>query len=483
MSKSTELERSTAKLRFKMGINVPFLAAVIILVCMGIVMVSSASYVYAGHHHGDNLYFLIRHIVYALVGIGAMLLASDLSEEALKSMAIPLTIVSVILLGVVLLFSGDANGAKRWINLGFVTFQPSEIAKFAVILLTARIIDKNYDNMKLTAGTRASFVRIVLPFLLLIGIGAALIVLGFGNSFVFPKIFDCLEEVLPSGEPNGAYPFINFVKTNSVILGVLGIISLICSFIFASAVDLVGKAPAFYYGILPFGIIIVVIGGLLALEPHMSGLIIVTVIILMMMIVGGCPMRYIFGFSAVGGFGVFQLLKMFSHSSNRLAVWKNPFDYLKEGGWQPAQSLYAIGSGGLWGVGFGQSRQKHLYLPEPMNDYIFAILCEEFGFIGAVITILLFIYLVYRGIRIAFNAPSLFSALVVMGIMIQVGLQAPLNMMVVTNSIPSTGISLPFFSYGGTSLIILLAEMGVVLSVSRYSVVDKNNTMKEVRVR
>jgi cell division protein FtsW len=202
-------------------------------------------------------------------------------------------------------------------------------------------------------------------------------------------------------------------------------------------------------------------------------MIIITMIIVILMVIGGSSGKYLLGGVGVGAVGMFGILNLFSHSKGRLDVWKNPFDYLREGGWQPAQSLYAIGNGGIWGVGIGQSMQKHLYLPEPMNDYIFAILCEEFGFIGAVCIILLFVFFVYRGIIIAFRAPDRFSSLVVLGITAQVGLQALLNMMVVTNTIPSTGISLPFFSYGGSALTILLAEMGVILSISRYSVIEK----------
>lgn len=142
-------------------------------------------------------------------------------------------------------------------------------------------------------------------------------------------------------------------------------------------------------------------------------------------------------------------------------------------GWQPLQSSYAIGSGGLWGVGLGQSKQKHLYLPEPQNDYIFAILCEEMGFVFAVAVIILFILLIWRGFRIARNAPSKFASLLVMGIMIQIGLQVFLNIGVVSGALPSTGVSLPFFSYGGSSLMIFMAEMGVVLNVSKYSYMEK----------
>jgi len=176
----------------------------------------------------------------------------------------------------------------------------------------------------------------------------------------------------------------------------------------------------------------------------------------------------------VAGVAAFLVLALsMSHSSGRLAVWKNPFDHLLDGGWQPAQSLYAIGSGGLTGVGFGNSRQKHLYLPEPQNDYIFSIWCEEMGFIGALFLICVFIFFIYRGIVIGLRAPDRFSSMLVIGIIMHVGLQVILNIAVVTNTLPSTGISLPFFSYGGTSLIILLAEMGVVMSVSRVSQIEK----------
>jgi cell division protein FtsW len=178
-------------------------------------------------------------------------------------------------------------------------------------------------------------------------------------------------------------------------------------------------------------------------------------------------------------FTVFRgvLLELVPQVFTRLEVWENPFAYMSPStggkGYQPAQSLYAIASGGFWGLGLGQSNQKHGYLPEPYNDYIFAIICEEMGFFGAVLIIGLFAAFAWRGFYIATHSQDKFSSLLVMGIIAHVIIQVILNICVVTNTIPSTGISLPFFSYGGTSLIILLCEMGLVLAVSRYSYTEK----------
>ena len=173
-----------------------------------------------------------------------------------------------------------------------------------------------------------------------------------------------------------------------------------------------------------------------------------------------------------------KIKEKLSHIFQRLAIWEDPVAMIadkatRDAAWQPAQSLFAISSGGFWGLGIGKSNQKHGFLPEPQNDYVFAILCEELGFFGAVGVILLFAAFAYRGFRIAANSPNRFCSLVVMGLTLQVALQATLNIAVVTNTLPSTGISLPFFSYGGTSLVILMVEMGVILSISRYSYIER----------
>ncbi len=229
----------------------------------------------------------------------------------------------------------------------------------------------------------------------------------------------------------------------------------------------------FRYGILPFGVLVLMIGLPLYKQPHLSAMIIIFALIYILMFLGGVKGNILAGGLGVGGALMLILILFTSHGQSRINAWLHPeLDPLGDG-WQPLQSLYAIGSGGLWGVGLGQSKQKHLYLPEPQNDYIFAVICEEMGFVFAVAVILLFVMLIWRGFTVAKNAPSKFSSLLVMGIMIQVGIQVFLNIGVVTGALPSTGVSLPFFSYGGSSLLILTAEMGVVLNVSRYSYTEK----------
>lgn len=225
--------------------------------------------------------------------------------------------------------------------------------------------------------------------------------------------------------------------------------------------------------LLPYFTVAVYMAITLYLEPHISCLIIVMLLIAVLMFFGDVPMKQLVILGIIAAVGLGAIILLSGHAIARLQVWWHPEDYLQNGGWQPLQSLLAIGSGGMWGVGLGQSTQKHLYLPEPQNDYIFAILCEELGFVFAVLVIALFVALVWRGVYIAKHAPSTYASLVVIGIVTQVAIQALLNFAVVTNTLPSTGISLPFFSYGGTSLMMLMAEMGIVLNISKYSYHEK----------
>jgi len=278
------------------------------------------------------------------------------------------------------------QGARRWIYLGFTNFQPSEIAKFALILLYAHLIDKYKDKM--------------------------------GDFKIGTMWFICL-----------------------------------------------------YLGI----------AAILLPQPHLSATILIGIIAVTMMLVGGSRFRYLF-FLGMGAFVfglivlvVFQdfLAEYFSHVVVRLTYWLDPFSTNDPGSYQTRQSLLAIGSGGLWGVGLGDSRQKHMYLPEVRNDFVFAIACEELGFIGATAIIVLFAMMVWRGYTIAMRARDRFGTMLVVGIITQVGVQAFLNIAVVTNLVPNTGISLPFFSYGGTALLIMMAEIGVVLGVSRQSRYEK----------
>ena len=401
-----------------------------------------------------------------------MSLVSFIPYETIRKFTPFIFLGGLGLLVLVLAIGSDANGAKRWIALGPLTIQPSEIMKFAVIVFCADYIDRFRSQITLKRQP-GSFKKIVFPFILQAATGAVFAGVGALGSMLVAKIAGTSEEFLQDGTANPYFGVIEFLEGARAWLIIIGVVIIAYAALRAYKKRIITEAPDFTFGVLPFGLLIAVLAVLLILQPHMSGLIIITLIIVVMMVLGECSAKYILGATGIGGALMGLVLLILPHSRKRLEVWRDPFSYIREGGWQPAQSLYAIGNGGLWGVGLGQSRQKHLYLPEPMNDYIFAILCEEFGFIGALAVILLFVFFVYRGIVIAYWAPDRFSSLVVLGITAQVGIQALLNIMVVTNTLPSTGISLPFFSYGGTALWILLAEMGVVLSISRYSVIPK----------
>ena len=230
------------------------------------------------------------------------------------------------------------------------------------------------------------------------------------------------------------------------------------------------------YGIVPFAIIIVLCSIVLVLQRHMSGVLIVGMIGISLMFVGGVPRKNFWAFVGIcAGAGVlFLLLKSITEGnlgyiSDRIQSWRDPSSDIRGSTYQTWQSLLAIGSGGVFGLGFGESKQKFLYLSESQNDFVFSIICEELGLIGAIIVMLLFALFVFRGFYIAANSPDKFGMILTSGVTIQIGLQALLNIAVATNSFPNTGISLPFFSYGGTALMIQLIEMGIVLSVSRQS--------------
>lgn len=425
------------------GVDRPFLVTIILLLCLGTVMVFSASYPYANaNFDGDSYHFAIRQVIFAVAGLLVMAFIAKTgvgNYHFLRKFSKIALVVSIILLAGVLVFGMNLSGATRWYSIGGITIQPSEIVKFTLVLFFADYADKYADKIRLR-GTFKGVLTSVVPF----GVVA---VLGVLMLFVFE---------------------------NKLIGGIFAAAILCMAAAMLKLNNMKENAPAFYYGVLPYVIVLGIVGVLMYLQPHMSGLIIMAGITFAMMFMGGTNLAYLLAGAGVGVVGVFALAMTMGHSSSRIMVWKDPFAYLLEGGWQPAQSLYAIGSGGFWGVGFGNSRQKHLYLPEPQNDYIFSIWCEEMGFIGALLVICIFMFFIYRGILIGLRAPDRFSSLLVIGIIMHVGLQMVLNIAVVTNSLPSTGISLPFFSYGGTSLMILLAEMGVVLAVSRYSNVEKS---------
>ena len=231
------------------------------------------------------------------------------------------------------------------------------------------------------------------------------------------------------------------------------------------------RMGSFAVGVLPFALVLGAVAVLMLLEPHLSGTVLILGIGAVLMFVGGTGLKWFVlagaGGAAAIGAAIIIMPDLVPYAASRLSSWLDPFADPLGDGHQTIQSLYAIGSGGAAGLGLGSSRQKHLFVPEPQNDFIFSILCEELGFVGACAVILLFALLLWRGITLAAHAPDRFGALLVVGFVVQVALQAVLNMAVVTNTIPNTGISLPFFSSGGTSLMMLLGEMGIVLSVSR----------------
>ena len=372
----TPRHRLRLPLRQVPALDLPFLVLVLTLVGFGLVMLASASSAVALYRRGDAWAYLRPQLLYAALGLVGLWLASRVDYHIFHKLAWPLLALSLVLL-VAVLFMPEYNGCKRWLVLpGLGTLQPSEIAKFAVVLVFSHVISLNHDQMK-----------------------------------------------------------------------------------------------RFSVGVLPFALVLGVVAVLMLLEPHLSGTVLILSIGAVLMFVGGTGLKWfvLAGVSGVAAIGAAVVIMpdLVPYAADRLNSWLDPFADPLGDGHQTIQSLYAIGSGGAAGLGLGNSRQKHLFVPEPQNDFIFSILCEELGFLGACAVILLFSALLWRGITLAAHAPDRFGALLVVGFVVQVALQAVLNIAVVTNTIPNTGISLPFFSSGGTSLMMLLGEMGIVLSVSR----------------
>lgn len=231
------------------------------------------------------------------------------------------------------------------------------------------------------------------------------------------------------------------------------------------------------YGVLPFMLVLLVVVALMAIQPHISGTVIICAIGIVMMFVGGTNIKHLLVLGAIGVTGIVVIVLLlstkfgFTYFEDRMISWIDPFnDEAAAETWQTRNSLIAIGSGGIFGLGFGNSRQKFLYLPEAKNDFVFAVVCEELGFFGAIVVIVLFLLFIGRGFFIASRACDKFGMMLATGLTVQIGIQALLNIAVVTNTIPNTGVSLPFFSYGGTALIMQLVQMGVILNVSRYCI-------------
>lgn len=364
------------------GFDATFFVLVTVLLTIGVVMVLSSSYARAyydpGNITGGNAaYYFVRQFLFAVIGVGAMLLGSRVPMAFYRRTAFLFLAGVLIMLALVPFIGVKANGARRWLGVGGLTLQPSELAKLAVILSFSALICR----------TR-------------------------------------------------------------------------------------GKMRTFRYGILPFGLILVIIVALLVLEPHFSASIIIIAVGGSMLFLGGVRLGWFAAAFGLVGAALGVLLMFFPYASSRINTWRDPFSSSSDEGYQIVQSLYSIGSGGLSGLGLGGSRQKFLYLPEEHNDFIFSVVCEELGFIGASLILILFALLILRGYRIALHMPDRFSFLVCAGITTLLAIQVFLNVAVVTNLVPCTGISLPFFSYGGTALLIELFEMGIILSASRDVLIE-----------
>ena len=355
-------------------IDVTFLILLLVLLAVGLGMLYSASSAQSQYDTGYTIStrYLQKQAACALVGLGALAVLSKIPTDFWYRMAWPLYGVSILLLLMVLLFGQSVNGAKRWISIAGLQFQPSEIAKFTMILGLSRLTrDYGSDARKFRYG-----------------------VLGFGGA----------------------------------LLGIL--------------------VP-------------------LALEKHLSAIMLMGMVAVVMMFVAGTHPKWLLaGFGAAVAF-VLVYISFMGYAGDRVTAWLHPEADPSDTGYQILQSLYAIGSGGVVGLGLGRSRQKYLYLPFQYNDYIFAIICEEVGLLGALLIILLFIALILRGYRIALQATDRFSTVLAAGLITLICVQTVLNLCVVTNLLPSTGIALPFFSYGGTALAVNLGEMGILLGISR----------------
>ena len=349
-----------------------FLMIVLMLLCYGLIMVFSASNATAHYQYNDAYYFIKRQFAWALIGLGIMFVVSRISYKTIYKYSFHLMIITIGLLLLVLVAGTTVNGAKRWLGFGAISFQPSEVAKFAIIVFLSRSVSANKEALK-------TFVQGFLPYILIIGALALLVVL----------------------------------------------------------------------------------------EPHLSGAIVITLVGFVILYAAGAKTSHFFAVGVPASVLAVIAMRMADYRWERVTTFMDPFKDVSDSGFQIVQSLYAIGSGGFFGLGLGQSRQKHLFLPEPQNDFIFSVICEELGFIGAALVVVLFVLLIWKGLKIASNAPDNFSRLLVTGIMGLIAVQVIINIAVVTSSIPNTGMPLPFFSYGGTSLVFILAEMGVVLSVSR----------------
>ena len=379
--------------------DLPFLMLVLMLVGIGLIMMFSASFASAYYDSSQNvqnnpMFYIRRQAAYAAAGLLVMYVTSKINYQRFRWMSVFVLVGAIALLVLVLTPIGvEINQVKRWLYLFLVagpTFQPSEIAKVAVVLFFAARLSKRATERKKK----------------------------FTNRTLTGRTLNRLERI--------------------------GFLELV-----------------------PYGAVLSLVLVLVVMEPHMSGTILIMVGAAAVLFASGINLGWFVG---LGSFAVAALTFVVfatDYMTRKINLWLDPWSDPQGAGYQPIQSLYAIGSGGLLGLGLGKSRQKFLYIPEPENDFIFSIVVEELGFIGAAIVLILFALLIMRGYWLALHARDKFGTLTIVGIITLLAAQVFLNIGVVTNLIPNTGISLPFFSYGGTALMIQLAEMGIILSISR----------------
>lgn len=378
-----EVEEKTERpVLIKGSVDGWYLLWAILLVCFGAIMNYSASSVYAMEEYGDSMYFFKRYIFYVVfAAVFSIAVIAIMTPQAWKAAGLFIYGVSILLLLLVLVMGSTGGGAQRWLSLGFITVQPSEIAKTGVVMVLALYLSSHQ------------------------------------------------KEVTSLSKWGGS----------------------------------------FKHGVLMPGILIGIILMLVMLEKHISGVMIIGMLGAGVMFIGGTRLKWLGMLGGALVSAAVLLISFFEYAQKRVLAWINLESDPLGSGWQTLQGLYAIGSGSLFGVGLGNSNQKYGYVSEPQNDFVFTIICEELGFVGAFLTVLLFGCLVFRGFQIAAAAPNKFCALVVYGLSFKVALQTALNIAVVTNSMPNTGISLPLFSSGGTSLALQIFEIGIVLSISRFS--------------
>lgn len=369
------MAKKKSKLILKNPLDFTLLITVFILLGLGIITVLSASSPTALAETGNSYKYLIKQMEAAVIGIFLMFVASKIDYKLWQKNYKIIYFICMILLLAVCALGREAGGAKRWLDMGFLSFQPSEVAKVGIIIFYSAWLTKNKEKLK-----------------------------SFKFGFIYPLAWLLI--------------------------------------------------PIFF---------------ILVLQNHFSATLVVCMLAAILMILAGCKIRYfIFVGMPLAVLGVLAIIVAGQgFRMQRVLTFFDPWQDIKGNGWQIVQSLYAIGSGGLFGVGLGESKQKYLYIPEPHNDFIFAVLAEELGFIGCAIVIILFAILIWRGITIAMKAPDMFGSLLAAGITSMIAIQVLVNIAVVTASMPVTGMALPFFSYGGTALIITLTSIGILLSVSR----------------